>query len=217
MDFGAARRCMVQNQIVTNRITDPLVIAQLSELPRELFLPEPLRGIAYVDEDVPLGQDRYLIEPLIAALLVQAAEIDDDDLVLDVGTGTGYTAALAAGMASAVVALESDPPLAAAARTALAGCGCESVEVVEGPLAAGWPAQAPYDAILFAGGVAEVPRAILDQLAEGGRLVAVVMQDRRFGHGQLFLRHAGVISHRTLFDASLPLLPGFAPEPTFRF
>ena len=116
MDFATARYRMIQNQIRTNRVTDPLIIDAMGQLERERFLPESLRGIAYVDEDIPLGGGRFLIEPLTGALLLQAAEIDADDVVLDVGCGPGYLSAIIARMASAVVALESDAALAEQSR-----------------------------------------------------------------------------------------------------
>ena len=217
MDYAAARYKMVQNQIRTNRVTDPLIIAAMSELPREQFVPGPLRGIAYVDEDVPLHGSRYLIKPLVTALLLQAAEIDADDTALEVGCGTGYSSAIIAGLASTVVALESDPDLAARAAGTLAELGLNTASVVVGPLREGWPAQAPYDVIVFGGAVSSIPAATIEQLAEGGRMVAIIAADKGIGCGTLFLRLGGTVSRRPLFDASIPLLPDFAPEPTFRF
>jgi protein-L-isoaspartate(D-aspartate) O-methyltransferase len=217
MDFAAARYRMVQNQIRTNRVTDPLILEAMGELERERFLPEMLRGVAYVDEAVPLGEGRFLIEPLAAALLLQAANIGADDVVLDIGCGSGYLSALAARMASAVVALESEAALCEQASEILAELGLSSVTVVNGPTRAGWPEQAPYDVILIGGAVCDVPSVILDQLAEGGRLVAVIAGDRGVGRGTLFLRRSGSFSRRQLFDSSIPLLPEFAPQPTFRF
>jgi protein-L-isoaspartate(D-aspartate) O-methyltransferase len=217
MDYAVARRCMVENQIRTNRITDPLVIAAMQALPREMFVPEPLRGVAYVDEDLPLGHGRFMLEPLAAALLLQTAEIDRGDRVLVVGCGTGYEAAVAARMAASVIALECVPALAAIAREALPTAGCSNAAVVEGPLQDGWPAAAPYDVIIFGGAVSEVPQAVLDQLAEDGRLVAVVQDGRLIGKGMLFVNVGGVVSRREVFDSSVRLLPGFARKPTFQF
>lgn len=217
MDFAAARQSMVRSQIRTNRITDPLLIEALSQIERERFLPPALRGIAYVDECIPLGQGRFLLEPLTTALLLQAAEIDGDDVVLDVGAGPGYGSAIAAKLASTVVALECDHALAEIARDAFKSLEIDTVSVVEGELKQGCTDQAPYDVIFFSGAVAQVPEAIMDQLAEGGRLVAVVMEEQSIGRGCLFLRQGGTISRRPVFDAVAPLLPGFAPEQTFRF
>lgn len=217
MDYAAARRTMVENQVRTNRVTDPLVIAALGELPREAFVPEPLSGIAYVDEDIPLGGGRFLLEPLSAALTLQSAEINVGDLVLVVGAGTGYEAAAAAKVAGAVVALESDPAMAARARDVLADLGIATVSVVEGPLVAGHPQQAPYDVIVFAGAVAAVPPAILGQLAEGGRLLAIVQEEAGLGRGTLYLKAGGSVSRRVVFDAAAQFLPELAPVASFRF
>jgi protein-L-isoaspartate(D-aspartate) O-methyltransferase len=217
MDYAAARYKMVQNQIRTNRVTDPQVITAMNELPRELFVPASARGFAYVDEDVPLGGGRYLTEPLTTALLLQTAEIHADDVVLDIGCGTGYTSAIAARMASAVVALESDPGLATRATATLTQLGLNTATVVVGPLHKGWVEQAPYDVIVFSGAVAAVPKTIEEQLGEGGRMVAVIGQEKGMGSGMLFLRRGGIVSRRPVFDAAIPLLPDFAPEPAFRF
>lgn len=216
MDFAAARYKMVQNQLRTNRVTDPLIIAAMSELPRERFLTESMRGIAYVDEDIALGGGRFLVEPLACALLLQAAAIDADDVVLDVGCGPGYLAAIAARMASVVVALESDEALAAQATATLAGLDLNTATVVTGPLRDGWAEQAPYDVIVFGGAVAKVPARFFEQLADGGRLMAVVTEDG-VGRGTLFLRCGDSISVRPLFDSAVPMLPEFAPQPVFRF
>src|SRR5512143_890921 len=213
MDYAAARYKMVQNQIRTNRVTNPLIIAAMSELPREQFVPDALRGVAYVDEDVPLGGGRYLSKPLVTALLLQAAEIGADDVALEVGCGTGYCSAIIAGLASTVVALESDPELANRAADILAELGLNTASVVVGPLDAGWPAQAPYDVIVFGGAVSAIPPAITEQLAEGGRMVAVIAAEKGIGCGTLFLRLGGTVSRRPLFDASIPMLPGFARQP----
>lgn len=217
MDYAAARRKMVENQVRPNRVTDPLIVAALSELPRETFLPEALRGIAYVDEDIPLGGGRVLIKPMAASLIVQAADIAPSDVVLDVGCGVGYTAAVASRLASTVFALESDPTLAAAAREVLASLDCATVSVVEGPLSAGYPTQAPFDVILLGGAVLQVPEALLGQLAEGGRLVAVIAGQAGVGKGTIFLKTGGIVSRREAFDVAIPVLSEFVPAPTFRF
>ena len=217
MDYAAARFKMVENQVRTNRVTDPLVIAALNELPRETFLPEPLRGIAYVDEDIPLGDGRFLMEPLATALMLQTAEIEAGDKILDIACGTGYTAAAAARIGHSVVALEDDPKLAERARQIVTQLGLSTVTVVEGPLIEGYPPQAPYDVILFGGAVAEVPWAILEQLAEGGRLVAIIAGEHGLGRGTVLYKIGGSVSRRVAFDSSVPVLQAFAPAPKFQF
>lgn len=217
MDYAAARRSMVENQIRANRVTDQRVLAVLTELPRELFAPEPLRGVAYLDEDLPLGGGRFLLEPRVAALLLQAADLGPDDVVLEVATGPGYLAAAAARLAGTVVALEQDPVLAASAGRAFADLQIDNAVVVEGPLTEGCPRQAPYNVILFNGAVAVLPDTFGDQLAEGGRIVAVFSREQGVGQGCIVEKHAGVLSRRAAFDAMVPLLPGFAAKPAFRF
>lgn len=217
MDYAATRRSMVENQIRTNRVTDPLVIEAMSQVPREVFVPKALQGIAYVDEDIPVGRGRFIMEPLVTALLLQTAEIRPDDVVLEIGCATGYASVLIARMASAVVALEEDKELAAHAAQAIRSLGIETVTVVEGRLAEGFPAQSPYDVIIFGGAIAEVPEAITRQLAEGGRMVAVIADGPGLGKGTLFIRTGGVVSRREVFDAATKMLPGFGRKPTFCF
>lgn len=219
MDYAAARRSMVENQIRTNRVTDPLIIAAMSELPRETFLPPAVRGIAYVDHDVPLGNGRSLMEPLVAARLLQLAEIGPGDVVLEIGANVGYLSAVIARLASAVLALENDAVLAKQARAALAELAINTVTVVEGDLRAGYAKQAPYDVIVINGGVTHVPTPILDQLAEGGRLVAMVLGEDGVMRGTLFLRSGTVVSSRAAFEGATALLPvlATATRPAFQF
>ena len=216
MDFTSARHNMVENQIRANLVTDPVVISAMTELPREVFVPEQLQGIAYVDEDIVLGQGRCLMEPVVLARLLQEAAVQSSDVVLDVGCGSGYSAAVLARMASTVVALEPDAGLAARANGIMAELGIDTVAVVEGPMKDGWSEQAPYDVIFFDGAVSEVPSAIRDQLAEGGRLVAVIAEGG-MGKAVLITRHGGTYSRRTVFDAATSSLPGFVRRPTFEF
>lgn len=215
LDFEAARQAMINSQLRPNRLIDERLIEAFEKLPREEFVPKELRGIAYVDEDLPLGGGRYLMEPMVLARMVQAGQIGADDTVLVVGCATGYGAAIAAELAGTVIALEQDPDFVRRATETLAGLGIANVAVVEGELVQGMADQGPYDVILLEGAVNEVPEALLDQVAEGGRLVTVV---RRDGIGQLtvFSRRGG-IGERTLFDAATPLLPGFEKKKSFVF
>ncbi len=217
MDYRAARTNMVDSQVRTNKVIDPEVIDALREVPRERFVPPALRGAAYVDEDLPIGGGRYLMEPMVLARLLQAAQFDHHETVLVVGAGPGYSAALVARLAGSVIALESDPALADIARTELPGLGAGSVTVVTGPLAEGAPAHAPFAAILVDGAVAELPTRLIEQLADGGRMMVVVK--RQFGLGQALRvdRIGGRPSVRVLFDAASPLLPGFEPAEGFVF
>ncbi|HZU87641.1 MAG TPA: protein-L-isoaspartate O-methyltransferase [Stellaceae bacterium] len=225
-----ARLNMVDSQLRPNRVTDERVLAAFGRIRRELFVPEPLRGIAYIDEDLPLGGGRYLMEPLVAARLLQAAQLKRTEIALVVGAGSGYEAAVMAMLGKGVIALEEDLDLARRARAALVEHGIATVSVVEGPLRQGWRPRAPYDVILFGGAIAEVPDEIADQLAEGGRLLAVIRPEGGgigvparspiapgWGRALLLVRTGGAFGRRVLFDAATPLLPGFAPRPAFVF
>jgi protein-L-isoaspartate(D-aspartate) O-methyltransferase len=217
IDYAAARLAMVESQLRTNKVTDEAVLDAFLAVPRERFVAPPLRGTAYVDDDLPLGGGRYLMEPMVLARLLQFAEIGRGDRVLEVGCATGYGTALLARLARSVVAIESDVELARQAMARLRELGVGNVAVLEAALAAGYPGRAPYDVILFQGAVARIPDAIAQQLADRGRLVAVLQEGDGVGRAVLMSSAGGVLSRRTCFDASAPLLPGFQPEPSFVF
>jgi len=216
-DYTAARINMVEGQIRPNKVTDLRLVEALLQVPREIFVPKPQRGIAYIDEDIHIGGGRYMMEPMVLARLIQEARIGSNDVVLDVGCGTGYSSAVIGRIAGTVVAVESDPDLARSATTALQSIGIDNVIVMQGPLTAGWDAQKPYDAIILQGSVADVPQALFDQLNEGGRLLAVMAGTGNMGTARIFRKVGGAISGRTLFDAAVRLLPGFEPKPRFEF
>lgn len=215
-EYAIARRNMVDSQLRPNRLTDPKLIYALAETPREVFVPKAKRGIAYVDEDIEIAPGRYLMEPMVFARLVQAAEIGPDDMVLDVACGTGYSPAILARLAATVVAIEADESLREQAAKTLDNLEIANVIVEEGSPLDGFAKQAPYDVILVEGAVAEVSPALLDQLADGGRLIAVV-RDGPVGRARLYLRQNGVQSVREMFDAAMPLLVETKPEPSFVF
>ena len=216
MDFTAARRNMVDCQILPNRVTDQRLIEALGTVPREAFVTTKFKGVAYVDEAIPLSDGRYLMEPLVTARLIQAAEPKAQDLALVIGCGTGYGAAVLSHLAGTVVAVVSDGGLAKEANQILSGLGMDTVAVMEGHLEKGCRKQAPYDVIFFDGAVADVPEAISSQLAEGGRLVAVVSKDG-VGKARLLTCHHDQVSSREVFDAGTPLLPGFERSESFVF
>ncbi|CCG09538.1 protein-L-isoaspartate O-methyltransferase family protein [Pararhodospirillum photometricum] len=216
MDTNTARVNMIKNQIQTSRVSDPLVLEALEAVPRELFVPKARRAVAYVDEDIPVGGGRSLLEPLILARMLQVAAVAPTDVVLDVGCATGYSSAVLSHMASTVVALESDPDLATKAEATLSELGRDNAVVITGPLAEGCPRQAPFNLIFINGAVPAVPVALRDQLADKGRLVAVIRQGA-VGRLTVVERHGAAFSQRVLFDADAPLLKGFAPAPAFIF
>lgn len=217
LDYAAARRHMVDSQLKPNRVLEPRVVDAMAAVPRELFVPDAMGGVAYIDEDLNIGGGRHLMEPMVIGRLLQACRIGDDDLVLDVGCGTGYATAVLARLAATVVGLEDDPDLRARATETLAKLGVDNAAVVEGAHARGNPENGPYDVIFLGGGVAAVPDPLQQQLRPtGGRLAAVVLGER-IGKATLIERHGDVFSELTLFDASVPLLPGFAAERGFEF
>jgi protein-L-isoaspartate(D-aspartate) O-methyltransferase len=216
-EFGAARAHMIESQLRPNKVMDGRVLGAFAEIRREFFVPEHLRAVAYIDEDLPIGGGRYLMEPMVVARLLQAAMIERTDTILIIGAGTGYEAAVAAMLARSVIALEDNPELARRARAALVDHSIASVSIVEEPLSQGYRPRAPYDVILFCGAVVEVPSEIDSQLAEGGRLLATVKSASGIGRATLRTRTGGVLAQRVLFDAATPLLPGFSPKPAFVF
>ena len=217
-DFALARRNMIDSQLRPNRVTNAKLLAAIGGLPRERFLPEGLRSVAYSDDDVPLGNGRFFMEPMVLARLIQSLQARPDDRAMVVASGRGYGAALLARLVNSVVAVESDPPLAAAAERIAKELGVSGIRQTSGALEAGAAASAPYDVILIEGAVRQVPQAILDQLADGGRLTTVVAgPEGALGAAQLLVREGGVVSGRPLFDAGTPVLPGFAPPPRFTF
>ncbi|MEQ8248289.1 MAG: protein-L-isoaspartate O-methyltransferase [Alphaproteobacteria bacterium] len=215
-DYAAARRNMVLSQLEPTRVHDPRILEAMGAIPREVFVPKSLAGVAYVDEDLAVARGRYLMEPVVLARLIEALAIRDGDLVLDVGCGTGYSAAVLARLAGTVVAVESDAELAAKAGDNLSKVGIDNIAIIEGPLPAGCADQGPYAAILIGGAVEEVPPALLAQLAPGGRL-ACVLRSGPTGKATLYLESGGVIGHRPLFDSAVPPLPGFARAKAFAF
>jgi protein-L-isoaspartate(D-aspartate) O-methyltransferase len=216
-DYAAARLNMVESQLRTNKVTNEAVLAAFLAVPRERFVPPALRGNAYVDEDLPLGSGRHLLEPMVFARLVQLAAIEPQETVLEIGCATGYGTAILARLARNVIGIDSDPQFVGQAAARLRELGIGNASVVEAPVAAGLPNRAPYNVILFEGAVPEIPEALSRQLGEGGRLVAVVRAGEGVGRATLVARTNGVVAHRAVFDAAAPSLPGFQPAPGFVF
>jgi protein-L-isoaspartate(D-aspartate) O-methyltransferase len=215
-DAAAARRHMVDGQIRTADVTNPNLIAAMQAVPRELFAPPALASQAYSDGDLSLGQGRALLRPIVLGKLIQGADVRPGDRVLDVGCGTGYSAAVLTHMGAAVVALEEDADLAQRAEAALTAAGAGQLTLVRGPLTAGWPAAAPYDLILLDGAIEVAPDALGRQLKPNGRLATI------FGRGpaakaMIYRSIEGHLVGRQIFDAAAPPLPGFAAPPAFVF
>ncbi|HWA18983.1 MAG TPA: protein-L-isoaspartate O-methyltransferase [Devosia sp.] len=219
IDYAHARKTMVDNQLRTSSVTDRRVLAAMGEVPRELFVPAARRLLAYIDEAHPLegAPGRYLGAPAPFARLVQLAEIDHTDDVLDVGCGNGYSAAVLSRLAARVVAVEPDSNLAAKARATLKDLGAANVEVIEGALADGAPAKGPYDVIVIEGGISAVPEALFGQLKPEGVLVALVAEGGRPPVAHVFAQSGRGIAARAEFDGKLPPLATAPPTDEFVF
>ncbi|RFB80155.1 protein-L-isoaspartate O-methyltransferase family protein [Methylovirgula sp. 4M-Z18] len=214
--FAAQRKMMVDGQLRTFDVLDLAVLEAFLTVPREDFLPESLRSVAYADREADLGTGRKLLAPMILARMIQAADVQPGAQVLDVAGGSGYSAAIFAALGAKVVALEETPELAGSARQLLG----DSATVTTGYLEAGASAHAPYDLIFINGAVEEVPTALLDQLKDGGQLLCVLRQPAQVGRAAkacAFLRSGATLSHRELFDASAPNLAAFRRAPQFTF
>ncbi len=215
-NFDLARRNMVDCQIRPNQVTDAGVITAFETVPREAFVPSYLQGIAYVDEDVRISENRYMTEPTVLARLLQAAGIKDGDIALDIGCGTGYSAAILSHLATTVIGLDGDADLAEQAEALLQDMDVCNVAVVHGNPRDGYPGQAPFDVILINGSVSNIPPHITDQLAEGGRLVTVLRGAgyNNTGRAVLVTRKKAALETTFLFDAGSYPAPGF-DEPEF--
>ncbi len=222
MDFEAARVKMVENQIRTTDVTSHSVLNAFFAVPRENFVPEKSKLLAYIDCDIEIAPAaagkaaRFLMEASPLAKLLQLGVITKEDKVLDVGCGTGYVSAVLSLIADKVVALETDEDLAAQAKANLAALGYDNVTVVTGDLEKGHAGSAPFNVIFVDGSVEQVPQALLDQLGEDGRLIAVL----GFGHAAratVFMRERGAFSENVFFNASIKPLPGFAKAKEFVF
>lgn len=218
-DFLAARQKMVDGQVRTSDVTDSRVINAMIAIPRELFVPEDRRALAYLDIDLDVstsGARRCLLKPAVAAKLLQAADIKATDNVLVVGCATGYTVAVVAALADRVGATDPDPSLVERAKRALLGLGHGAVPVKAAPVLSGDAASAPFDVIVLDGATEIVPEPLYRQLKEGGRLVGVFAADRP-QRAMLVTRSRDDFGSRVLFDGSATVLPGLEHTPAFVF
>ena len=214
-DFSTRRVTMVDTQVRPSDVTKFPIIAAMLSVPRESFVPDAQREAAYVGLNLEFAAGRVMLEPRTLAKMLDFLDISPNDHVLDVGAGLGYGAAVLAEIGAKVVALEADAATSAAARSRLAVYGGERVKVVTAPLADGAAADAPFDVILIEGGVEQVPAALIAQLTEGGRIAAIFMQDA-LGIVRTGLKQDGVVTWRFAFNATAPILPGFAAVWKFR-
>lgn len=215
-DFKARRTVMVDTQVRPSDVTKFPIIEAMLSIPREEYVPAALREAAYLGENISLGEGRILLEPRTLAKMLDALSIENNELVLDIGSTYGYSAAVIAHLAEAVVAVEADEQMAAEAQETMAGSDIDNVLVHRGPLAEGAAQHGPYDVIVVQGGVVQMPDAILSQLKVGGRIAGVFMSGA-LGEVRVGYKRDSGVSWRTIFNAGAPVLQGFAPERAFQF
>ncbi|KNG92728.1 protein-L-isoaspartate O-methyltransferase family protein [Pseudaestuariivita atlantica] len=213
-DFAARRTMMVDTQIRPSDVTKFPIIDAMLTVPREAFVPGDYVATAYVGEAVPLDGSRVVLEPRTFAKMLDLANVELDDLVLDIGSGLGYSAAVLARMAEAVVAVEDDEERVEEAQALLSQNGADNVIVHHGPLAEGAAEHGPYDVIMLQGGIAQLPDALAAQVKDGGRIIALFM-DGALGTVKIGYKIDGSINWRNAFNATAPLLPGFERERGF--
>lgn len=213
-DFAARRRIMVDTQIRPSDVTKFPVIDAMLRVARESFVDDSQQEAAYSGENLDLGNGRVLLEPRTLAKMLDSLDISGDDLVMDIGSAYGYSAAIGARLAQAVVAVEEDEAMGGDAQALLSEAGADNAIVHIGPLAAGAPEHGPYDVILIQGGVADLPEALTNQLKDGGRIACIFM-DGPLGTVCIGYKSAGILSWRFEFNAGAPILPGFEKRRVF--
>ena len=212
--YASRRTTMVDTQIRPSDVTKYPIIEAFLAVPRELYVPDALRELAYVEGDVPLGGNRVVLAPRTFAKMLDALTIAGNELVLDLGAGLGYSAAVLARLAEAVVAVEEDPRMVGEAEATLAAEAVDNVAVVKAPLCEGAPKHGPYDVILIEGGVETVPESLVAQLKEGGRMAALFMEGE-LGTARIGYKIDGRMNWRFAFNADAPVLPGFSAVRAF--
>ena len=217
--YAHRRHIMVSSQLRPNKVTDTRVLDAFAATPREEFIPKHIQSLAYIDEDLFLKGGRFILEPMVLARLLQALELDGSESILDIATACGYSTALLSHLGQSVVGIEANKSLADAAHERLIALGIDNGVVLHGVHHVGYPSEAPYDAIIIEGAVAEVPESILTQLAENGRLVTVVRTDATASGKatRITRRSKKRFDTKVLFDAQTPILDGFTPPKRFQF
>jgi protein-L-isoaspartate(D-aspartate) O-methyltransferase len=213
-DYAARRTTMVDTQVRPSDVTKFPIIKAMLEIPREAFVPVDQREVAYMGENLPIAPGRVMLAPRTLAKMLDALDVQPNELALDIGALRGYSSAVVARLAEAVVAVEEMEDHAHEAEAALAACGADNVAVIQGPLTEGAPKHGPYDVVLIQGGVEEVPQALVDQVKDGGRMICIFMEGA-LGACRMGYKHAGRMDWRYAFNAAAPVLPGFARTPAF--
>ncbi|MBR9765428.1 MAG: methyltransferase domain-containing protein [Rhodobacteraceae bacterium] len=213
-DYAARRTMMVDAQVRPSDVTKFPIIEAMLSVPRELFVPQERQEAAYLGENISLGGSRVLLEPRTFAKMLDALDVQPEDLVLDLGAAQGYSSAVLARMAAAVVAVEEEAELASDSQQVLSDLGADNVILHEATLAEGAPEHGPYDVIILEGAVEHMPEAITDQLKDGGRIVALFAEGH-LGVVRIGYKIDGHVNWRFAFNAGAPVLPGFERHAAF--
>ncbi len=215
-DFAQARSAMLESQIRTNDVTDLRIQAAFRAVPRECFVPKAKMALSYSDQHIDLGQGRFMLRPRDFAKMLETADIAETDIVLSIGCGRGYCTAIMCQLAETVIAIEETDEIVAKATALLDRCDTTNAAVIKGDFRVGAPEHGPFDVIFVSGAVSCVPKSWTDQLTDGGRLVVCVMGEA-IGQVKVYHKSADAIGERTVFDATLPYLPGFENKAEFVF
>ncbi len=215
-DFATRRKMMVDTQVRPSDVTKFPIIEAMLTVEREAYVPDDRREAAYVGGNIALGNGRVMLEPRTFAKMLDALDIQPHEMVLDIGCGLGYSAAVIERLADAVVAVEDSAGMMSEAQSLLSANGAGCAAVLEGALNEGAAKHGPYDVIIVEGGVEHVPEAITDQLKDGGRIAALFMEGA-LGAVRVGYRQDGRVNWRDAFNATAPVLPGFASEAAFSF
>lgn len=216
--FDDRRRLMVESQLRTNKVSNTNVLMAFETIAKENFIDEAYAALAYIDEDLMLERNRFILEPMVFARLVQALELTDTDSVLDIGATSGYSTAIIAKLAQSVVGIESDTDLAQMGQDNLTAEGIDNAVILQGQHQDGFANEAPYNAIIIEGSVEDVPMPLLNQLSDNGRLVTILRENATSpGKAVKYVRSGDGFAHTTLFDAQTPMLSEFAKEKVFSF
>lgn len=219
MNYAAARTHMVDSQIYTSGVISPALLEAFKTIPRENFVPEALKNVAYKDEEITLGDNRFLLEPMTFSKMLQAVDLKPDDVVLDIGAATGYSSAILSSLVSTVVALEENEDYLVKANSVWSNLDLCNIVAQNGSLTGGYAEKAPFDLILINGAVDHVPQNLLDQLAPNGRMITIIKEGGQTIGNATLIQNLGEnqFSSYNLFNAGCPYLPGFEPKPAFSF
>lgn len=215
-NFEQSREAMINGQMRPNKIGSANIIAAIRAIPREMFVPKSKRAMAYVDEDIEVAEGRWLMEPVVFGRLLEAAKVQPGDAVLDIGCLSGYSTSVFSKLAGVVVGIEDDEAAVERANARLTELELGNAAAVKGSLTDGYAKEAPFDVIFIGGAVERIPHALIDQLAEGGRLITVQIKNG-VGRAVLGTKVAGVFGLNDFMDAQCPLLEPFSLPDTFSF